>query len=642
MIKNHEHNNSAIKFFVYIVGIEDQYRGDELETQLSSQNIPYKRVYSVDLRSADVDALGIDIPLVHAWNSRHLTPGEIGCLRSHQNAWKELLDDEFQWGIVIEDDARITEEFGKFVHILSEYKSNRPTIISTYWPYVITLKEFFSIRIKKHKRSLIKAYVPPYSTVCYAINRNAAQKHFKLPYLEITTSDWPLSAYLCNFYVTREKFVKHTEDISTIDDKRSTTQALKIQAGDRLVKTSIERRLISFLRNYKNIYGALRKNHFPGKNRIFLRKFVYNLYYLRIIQFALFFRIIQGTRITLPQHHVFSRSSIAFLRNFVRKFISYIVWRTKKLVSQRINSLYDNLQKRVWIFQNIRFRINRRFSRSSLKKNFYPDYVVRDKNLLELLSSRETPFGEGEVFDHDLSFTCVINIYKESEFEIFRAFNSVCGQLQKFDQVIVYNDGTSNPETKNALEKLIKANSGVAPSRVQFVSSTNTGIVGARNSAARICSSDWVLFLDADDFLLLDYLQNVRELLKKHPNVEIVYPWYAISKDQEEPWVGKSGPTDVSLLTKGNTIPHSSFIKLDFFNSIRGYSPTMSKIGAEDWEFWVRSSLNGARFMGLEKIGYVYHKGDESSRSSLTDHFEMERLEEISRQVMLFNSRFKS
>jgi glycosyltransferase involved in cell wall biosynthesis len=272
----------------------------------------------------------------------------------------------------------------------------------------------------------------------------------------------------------------------------------------------------------------------------------------------------------------------------------------------------------------------------------YIDFLARDKYLLKLLDFSQEAQQPISQEAKKISFTCVLNVYNESDTQLKKAFFSIVNQKMHFDEIIVYNDGSTRFETKDALEYLRKTAEDVTNTRITFLHESNSGVISARNNAAKLVRSDWVIFLDADDELLPSYLEGVYECVRAFPTAEIVYPDYYVSKKGQVPVRAKSGPTDIRWISKVNTIPHSSFIKLDLFSALGGYSPIANEIGAEDWELWVRAALHSVRFVHLNAPGYIYNEGNLHSRSDQTDHFTKERNLMVQKTIEGFKFRINS
>jgi GR25 family glycosyltransferase involved in LPS biosynthesis len=626
---------------IYIIGIKGEYRGYALEESLKALGHSPMRVDSIDLRGSDTSNLGLDEVLISQWNNRPLTSGELGCLRSHQKAWLKFLETENEWSIILEDDAILDSEFSNFFHSVRGFETKKPTILSAYWPMAIYHKKIKGLPNRVPNSQFLKVIVPPYSTVCYAVNRKAVESHFELPYLEITTADWPISTYIFDFFVYKENAIRHSEGVSTISEIRTEAQSSGMKKSQSYVPTMSEK-IITFLRNIRHITRALKRVGYPHVGTIIFKRFLYNLYYLQLIHIIPRVGIRAGNE--LPRHQ-FKTPYFYLLKNsfpFLRHISKFVYWHSIGAIKKRLHFNYGVRVK----LEHFIARFFLYCSRRNKFRKVYVDFISRDKQLVKILDLSQEVEESHKQKARVVTFTCVLNVYNETQIQISKAFFSIVNQTMNFHEIIIYNDGSTKQETRNMLESLRNTAKSISGTRIIFVDGLNGGVVSARNNAARLATSDWVIFLDADDELLPIYLERAYECVIAFPTAEVIYPDYFISKNGQEPVHGKSGPTDISLISKVNTIPHSSFIKLDLFSSLGGYSPLADKIGAEDWELWLRAALNSARFVALNEPGYVYNSGRLNSRSDATDHFIEERKLMIRKSIAHFkfhaNSKFKN
>jgi GR25 family glycosyltransferase involved in LPS biosynthesis len=607
--------------------MKDEFRGYALEESLKVLGYNPLRIDSIDLRGSNIFDLGLDEDLVRQWNNRSLTSGELGCLRSHQKAWLKFLETKNEWSIFLEDDANLDSHFSDFFESVNKLKSRKPTIVSAFWPTAISHKKVTFLHPKVPNTQFLKVTVPPYSTVCYALNRKAAEMHFELPNLEITTADWPISSYLFDFYVYKRKAVSHSEGVSTISETRKVAQSDGTKASQSYMP-SLTERIFTFLGNTWSIARALKVVGYPNVRRIIFKRSLYNLYYLRLIHLVPRVAIHSGQMESLQQIRVPLFYLLKLILPLCKHTLKFIYWRLIRANKVRFRSFLA----RFFIYFWRRTRIS----------TDYIDFLSRDKNLVKLLNSSQEGKKSISQEAKRISFTCVLNVYNESNIQLRNAFFSIINQKMNFDEIVVYNDGSTKSETKDALEYLRKAAKEVVHTRIIFADESNRGVIAARNNAAKLVKSDWIIFLDADDELLPSYLESVHECVLAFPTAEIVYPDYYVSKKGQVPVRSKSGPSDIRRISKVNTIPHSSFIKLDLFSALGGYSPIASEIGAEDWELWVRASLHSARFVHLNLPGYVYNAGNVNSRSDQTDHFIKERNLMVQKTIEGFKFRTKS
>lgn len=102
----------------------------------------------------------------------------------------------------------------------------------------------------------------------------------------------------------------------------------------------------------------------------------------------------------------------------------------------------------------------------------------------------------------------VIPLYNKADF-IAKAVDSVLAQAETDWELIVVDDGSSDggPEIVERYPD----------QRIKLVRQRNAGVSAARNEGARLASSDWVAFLDADDYWAPAHLSGLRTAQRAWP-----------------------------------------------------------------------------------------------------------------------------
>lgn len=112
--------------------------------------------------------------------------------------------------------------------------------------------------------------------------------------------------------------------------------------------------------------------------------------------------------------------------------------------------------------------------------------------------------------------TCIITNFNYEEFVIL-AVQSVLNQTQKFDEVIIVDDcSTDNSiallEDKFATERSIKI----------VKQKTNQGQLASFQAGYALATGDLIFFLDADDFYQEQYLEIAVDIYTKHPECDFL------------------------------------------------------------------------------------------------------------------------
>ena len=174
--------------------------------------------------------------------------------------------------------------------------------------------------------------------------------------------------------------------------------------------------------------------------------------------------------------------------------------------------------------------------------------------------------------------TVIIPCYNDGEF-ILEALHSVLNQTLKAEKIIIIDDG-SNKETKAVLR-------GIKVDGVTVITQENKGVSHARNKAIDLATSNYILNLDADDYLESTFIEKAVEILNKNEKVAVVgaYCRNFTGKNTDVDIVKPLGGEVKDFIVKNNGRANSLFRKQSWA-AVGGYDEKMLN-GYEDWEFWI-------------------------------------------------------
>lgn len=107
----------------------------------------------------------------------------------------------------------------------------------------------------------------------------------------------------------------------------------------------------------------------------------------------------------------------------------------------------------------------------------------------------------------------IIPLYNKEQ-SIFNTIQSVLSQSYKNIELIVIDDGST--------DESVKVVSSIEDTRITLIRQTNHGVAYTRNRGVKESKGDYVLFLDADDYLYQMGIESLLSFLNIFPNCEVV------------------------------------------------------------------------------------------------------------------------
>ena len=190
-------------------------------------------------------------------------------------------------------------------------------------------------------------------------------------------------------------------------------------------------------------------------------------------------------------------------------------------------------------------------------------------------------------------FSVILPLYnKQSSVE--RSIRSITGQTLTPDELIIVNDGSTDCSGDIARETIRSFN------YCKIIDQPNAGVSIARNNGVAMATHDYLAFLDADDWWEPGFLEEMAELVEKHPGAGIYASGYHIIKRGRRrvapvglPPGFVSGRVDY-FKTYADTLcmpvwTGATVVPKKVFEEAGGFNPRL-RLG-EDFDLWVRIAL---------------------------------------------------
>jgi glycosyltransferase involved in cell wall biosynthesis len=177
-------------------------------------------------------------------------------------------------------------------------------------------------------------------------------------------------------------------------------------------------------------------------------------------------------------------------------------------------------------------------------------------------------------------------------------------------EVIIVDDGSTDPETLKVLREL--------ESTYTVVLQTNRGLGAARNAGIRLATGEFILPVDSDNGIRRPYLAEGPDMFCQDPDVGIVYGDAEYIGDRSGRWYVPE--FDLARLVDANFIDACALFRKHVWEDVGGYDEHPPHLGWEDWDFWLRASVKGWRFVHLNEVAWEYRVRAGSMMSGVNAH----------------------
>ena len=122
---------------------------------------------------------------------------------------------------------------------------------------------------------------------------------------------------------------------------------------------------------------------------------------------------------------------------------------------------------------------------------------------------------KSEIIPHHVDISIVVPCYKVEK-ALERCVESILKQTFNAFELILVDDGSPD-QTGVVADKI-----ALRDARIKVIHQENGGVMAARHAGAKAANGDWVCFVDSDDALPMDALQNLYAGTKARETVEMV------------------------------------------------------------------------------------------------------------------------
>jgi glycosyltransferase involved in cell wall biosynthesis len=191
--------------------------------------------------------------------------------------------------------------------------------------------------------------------------------------------------------------------------------------------------------------------------------------------------------------------------------------------------------------------------------------------------------------------TAVVACFNYGEY-LPEAVESLLGQEGGAPRVVVVDDGSTDPATKDSLDRL--------PDEVTVVRQANQGVCAARNAGLERVDTAYALVLDADDRLSPGALEAMRVPLDADARLGFAYGNMRFFGEWEG--VLRFPDYDPYRLLYRHTIGLSALMRTEVARDTSGYDEEFEQF--EDWELWVDALEHGWRGRRVDAVTLEYRR----------------------------------
>lgn len=180
-------------------------------------------------------------------------------------------------------------------------------------------------------------------------------------------------------------------------------------------------------------------------------------------------------------------------------------------------------------------------------------------------------------------------------------------------EIVFVNDGSED-------STLAILNSYNSPVTKRIISQQNLGLGAARNTGIRESNGRYIAFLDGDDSWLPEKLSIIYEVLSKDERIELIcHNEFIITETNQLLKKNYYGPYSKfdDLFFKANCLsPSAVTVNSEVFNKVGLFTENRKLHGVEDYDMWLRMSMNNINFHYIKEFlgNYIIHGNNMSTK----------------------------
>jgi glycosyltransferase involved in cell wall biosynthesis len=179
------------------------------------------------------------------------------------------------------------------------------------------------------------------------------------------------------------------------------------------------------------------------------------------------------------------------------------------------------------------------------------------------------------------------------------AIASVLAQTFQHFEILVVDDGSTDPETRSLLADYRRP-------KTRVIRTSHAGLADARNTGIAQAAGRYLCALDADDRLLPSFLEKTTRVLEADPSIAFASAW--LRTFGEEAWEWRPERCDLPTLLWEDTVLTAALVRRAAVVAAGGYDTAMPVQGDEDWDLWLTLVERGQRGIILPEVLFEYRR----------------------------------
>jgi O-antigen biosynthesis protein len=214
-------------------------------------------------------------------------------------------------------------------------------------------------------------------------------------------------------------------------------------------------------------------------------------------------------------------------------------------------------------------------------------------------------------FKEDITFSIIVPAYNTPDKYLRPLVQSIQSQTYKNWQLVIV-DASNDDQASARIAKL-----PATDDRIEVIKVENRGISVNTNAGIEHAKGRYVIFVDHDDLLDIQALNEVRGALLAHPEAGLLYSDEDKVSDNGKHFSAPHFKPDWSpdLMNCVNYITHLTVVKRSIIEQVGPLDP--EKDGAQDYDFLLRVIDVKPQIVHIPKVLYHWREADNSTARSL-------------------------